>query len=419
MHNCDQSDANLRNCVAAEVRAEMARQGIVLNKLAAAAGITNATLSRRLKARTPHESFTVDELDNIARALNIPVRNLFPADHDSAPRVEIAPGMQRRRLYRVNADIDTIADPMTWWFTSLDRAQEFIRLLIIAENCQVQWNWTEQILPEPSDVDPPLPQVMTVYSATWRAQLPDDIQVIEREVSPRAAGAFEAVGAIEHVPTLDEVPPLTALRWAQQAQGQYRAFRIHGLDRQGVTDAAWRAVQELQAEGRVTDPATLSAINTDRQAELDRIESGMPEPSKRIGRAASPLRALRAQNPSAVHREYLDDLRAARRGAGLPPDADLAVPLGLYGFFDWKSWPRARQARHPITAEPAGRQGRGTLTVKEAAAQGSAAEADLIVAVEAARARNESWDSIGADLGVSRQQAQRKYGPLIEQLRNG
>lgn len=411
---------NLRTHVAAEIRAEIARQSINQNELAAAAGLTKSTLSRRLIARTPRDSFTVDELEAIAKTLNIPVQNLLPAAHASAPRVEIGPGMQRRRLYRVNADIDTIADPMTWWFTTIERAEEFIRLLTIAENCDIQWNWTEQILPEPTDIDPLPPQVTTVYSATWRAQLPDDIQVAERQISPRAATAFQAVGAIEHVPTLDEVPPLTALRWARQAQDQYRALRVQGLDRQGTAAAARQAGQELQAAGRATDPATLSAINTDRQAELDRIQSGMPEPLKRIGRAASPLHALHASEPSAIHREYLEDLRAARRDAGLPPDADIAMPLGLYGVFDWKSWPRAMRAnQYLVTTAPAGRRGSGALTVKEAAAQDSAAEADLLAAVEAARARNESWDSIGADLGMSRQQAHRKYGPLIEQLRNG
>lgn len=50
--------------------------------------------------------------------------------------------------------------------------------------------------------------------------------------------------------------------------------------------------------------------------------------------------------------------------------------------------------------------------IAELAAQRNEVEHDLISAVRAARRNGRSWAEIGAMLGVSKQAAQQKYGPL-------
>ena len=49
----------------------------------------------------------------------------------------------------------------------------------------------------------------------------------------------------------------------------------------------------------------------------------------------------------------------------------------------------------------------------ELAEQRSAVDLQLIEAVRQARADHHSWSEIGVMLGVSKQAAQRKYGPLV------
>lgn len=56
--------------VAAEVRAEMARQHKSQTTLALDLGVSQAFLSRRLSGGVP---FDIDELDRIARVLEVPV----------------------------------------------------------------------------------------------------------------------------------------------------------------------------------------------------------------------------------------------------------------------------------------------------------------------------------------------------------
>lgn len=66
---------------AAEVRAELARQQISQSRLALALGMTEVSMSRRLRAQTP---FDVNELVAIAEFLQVPVSRFLPAPQASA-----------------------------------------------------------------------------------------------------------------------------------------------------------------------------------------------------------------------------------------------------------------------------------------------------------------------------------------------
>lgn len=63
--------------IPAEIRAQMARQGVSQVQLAERTGMTTATLSRRLNAKTP---LTVEELGQIAAVLGVRVAH-FLTDH--------------------------------------------------------------------------------------------------------------------------------------------------------------------------------------------------------------------------------------------------------------------------------------------------------------------------------------------------
>lgn len=67
--------ANTGRAVAAEVRAEMARQRMTATKLSRRMGVTDMWLSRRLRGDV---GITIDELDEIARALGVPWWRLLP-----------------------------------------------------------------------------------------------------------------------------------------------------------------------------------------------------------------------------------------------------------------------------------------------------------------------------------------------------
>lgn len=60
--------ARLRDLVAAEVRAEMGRQQVTQVQLSRAIGMSQQSLSERLRGKTP---FTTDDLDTIADALGV------------------------------------------------------------------------------------------------------------------------------------------------------------------------------------------------------------------------------------------------------------------------------------------------------------------------------------------------------------
>lgn len=62
------TDINRRTRIAAEFRAEMARNRISQVQLSAATGITKNTLRSRLQGVRP---FTVDEIDRVCYALNM------------------------------------------------------------------------------------------------------------------------------------------------------------------------------------------------------------------------------------------------------------------------------------------------------------------------------------------------------------
>lgn len=59
--------------VAAEVRAQMARKRVTQTDLAAALGVSQMTISRRLNGRAP---FDVEELAAVALALDVPLATL-------------------------------------------------------------------------------------------------------------------------------------------------------------------------------------------------------------------------------------------------------------------------------------------------------------------------------------------------------
>lgn len=65
-----------REAVAAEVRAALARDGRRAAALAAATGISRSSLSRKLRGAVP---FFVEELVEIATALDIDAADLIPA----------------------------------------------------------------------------------------------------------------------------------------------------------------------------------------------------------------------------------------------------------------------------------------------------------------------------------------------------
>lgn len=60
--------------VSSEIRALMGRHRVTQARLSEVAGISQATMSRRLRADQP---FTVDELDAIAAEFDVPVTDLF------------------------------------------------------------------------------------------------------------------------------------------------------------------------------------------------------------------------------------------------------------------------------------------------------------------------------------------------------
>lgn len=65
----------------ANVRAEMARRGVSQAKLAAALGLSQPSISARLRGVTP---FDVDELHAVADFLDVSAASLLPADDDAA-----------------------------------------------------------------------------------------------------------------------------------------------------------------------------------------------------------------------------------------------------------------------------------------------------------------------------------------------
>ncbi|SKZ01094.1 Helix-turn-helix [Mycobacteroides abscessus subsp. bolletii] len=65
--------------VAGEVRAFMGRADVNQAQLSRATGITQPTLSRKLKARDERDAFDVEELAKIAAVFGISITELFPA----------------------------------------------------------------------------------------------------------------------------------------------------------------------------------------------------------------------------------------------------------------------------------------------------------------------------------------------------
>lgn len=68
------SESSLGRAVAANIRAEAARGGITGQELATRIGVSAWFMSRRLRGEV---AITVDELDAIARALDVPAETLL------------------------------------------------------------------------------------------------------------------------------------------------------------------------------------------------------------------------------------------------------------------------------------------------------------------------------------------------------
>ncbi|SIE45586.1 Uncharacterised protein [Mycobacteroides abscessus subsp. abscessus] len=64
--------------VAGEVRAYMGRADVTQAQLSRATGISQPTMSRKLKARDERDAFDVEELAKIAAVLDISITELFP-----------------------------------------------------------------------------------------------------------------------------------------------------------------------------------------------------------------------------------------------------------------------------------------------------------------------------------------------------
>jgi len=69
-----QNQSPLNDSVSAEIRAEMARQSITQYELASRVNWAQSQLSKRLRGVVP---FSTDELERIARALDIPLGQLM------------------------------------------------------------------------------------------------------------------------------------------------------------------------------------------------------------------------------------------------------------------------------------------------------------------------------------------------------
>jgi len=72
---------NLAEYVAAEVRAEMARQRVSQRQLAAQLGLSQVQIQRRLAGRI---EFRPSELDGAAELLGVPVTRFLPAPTGTA-----------------------------------------------------------------------------------------------------------------------------------------------------------------------------------------------------------------------------------------------------------------------------------------------------------------------------------------------
>lgn len=68
----------LAESVAAKIRAELERQEISYRELGRRLGVSIAYVSRRL-SEEPDVQFRMDELENVASALGVPVTDFLPA----------------------------------------------------------------------------------------------------------------------------------------------------------------------------------------------------------------------------------------------------------------------------------------------------------------------------------------------------
>ncbi len=74
--------STVRSRVASEVGAEIGRARTSQAAVARAAGIAQSTFNRKMKARAERDAFDVEELDRIARVLNVPISKFLAAADD-------------------------------------------------------------------------------------------------------------------------------------------------------------------------------------------------------------------------------------------------------------------------------------------------------------------------------------------------
>lgn len=80
--------APIRQTVASEVRATMARQRISGSELARRMGVSQPYLHRRISGELP---FDIDDLDRVAGFLNVTIADLLPRKHQEVTRPYVSP----------------------------------------------------------------------------------------------------------------------------------------------------------------------------------------------------------------------------------------------------------------------------------------------------------------------------------------
>lgn len=110
----------LSAAVAAEIRAEIARQGVSRRRLSLDLGFAPSYLDRRLKGATP---FRLDELESVARRLDVSVPTLLSRADDYRQRAQARPSDYKsslraaapRRLHLLRSGSGSRADDIEAW----------------------------------------------------------------------------------------------------------------------------------------------------------------------------------------------------------------------------------------------------------------------------------------------------------------
>src|SRR6266542_655784 len=96
----------LRHLIAAEVRAEMARQQVTQVQLSRTIGMSQQSLSERLRGKTP---FTTDDLGEVGDALGVNPAKLL----GGAPPADNGPGTRAATTGRWSGNLVTLGELIT------------------------------------------------------------------------------------------------------------------------------------------------------------------------------------------------------------------------------------------------------------------------------------------------------------------